>query len=160
MSIPRFLCGSLRLCPLRTDGLIPVSKYWMYWSHADVYGPSKPCSRLSTEAWLFSTTSFVVVGEKLSTNPQISQSTCRGLCREPFLSGVVDLFKSVHDCVKGCYIWTTWDTYSRGSYADRAWKECDVLVGFSLTGCTSIRITATLRYEQPLIRGWHQVVIY
>jgi hypothetical protein len=26
------------LCPLRTDGLAPVSKYWMYWSHTGVMG--------------------------------------------------------------------------------------------------------------------------
>jgi hypothetical protein len=27
MATPRFLCGSPRLCQLRTDGLVPVSKY-------------------------------------------------------------------------------------------------------------------------------------
>jgi hypothetical protein len=27
MAIPRFLCGSPRLCRLRTEGLVPVSKY-------------------------------------------------------------------------------------------------------------------------------------
>jgi hypothetical protein len=27
--------------------------------------------------------------------------------REPFFSGVVDLFKSVDDYMKGCYMWTT-----------------------------------------------------
>jgi hypothetical protein len=28
------------------------------------------------------------------------------LSREPFFSGAVDLFKSVDDCMKGCYMWT------------------------------------------------------
>jgi hypothetical protein len=27
VAIPRFLCGSPRLCRLRTEGLVPVSKY-------------------------------------------------------------------------------------------------------------------------------------
>jgi hypothetical protein len=27
VTIPRFLCGSPRLCRLRTKGLVPVSKY-------------------------------------------------------------------------------------------------------------------------------------
>jgi hypothetical protein len=27
VAIPRFLCGSLRLCQLRTEGLVSVSKY-------------------------------------------------------------------------------------------------------------------------------------
>jgi hypothetical protein len=27
LAIPRFLCGSPRLCWLRTEGLVPVSKY-------------------------------------------------------------------------------------------------------------------------------------
>jgi hypothetical protein len=31
---------------------------------------------------------------------------CCGLCREPFFSGAVDLFKFVDDCVKGCYALT------------------------------------------------------
>jgi hypothetical protein len=28
------------------------------------------------------------------------------LYREPFFSGAVDLFNSVDDCMKGCYMWT------------------------------------------------------
>jgi hypothetical protein len=27
VAIPRFLCGSPRLCQLRTEGLVPVTKY-------------------------------------------------------------------------------------------------------------------------------------
>jgi hypothetical protein len=61
---------------------------------------------MSTEAWLFPTTSMVGSGEKLGTDPRITQSGWE-LCREPFFSGAVDLFKSVDDCAKGCYMWTT-----------------------------------------------------
>jgi hypothetical protein len=43
------------------------------------------------------------------------------------------------------------------AYAGHMWAGVGsarvVLVGFSPTGCTSIRITATLEYEQPLVRG-------
>jgi hypothetical protein len=104
VAILRFLYGIPRLCRLRTEGLVPVSKYWMYRSYASDYGPCKPSSRLSTEAWLFSTASLADVGEKLGTDPQIGQLTCCGLCRKPFFSGAVDLFKFVDDCVKGCHI--------------------------------------------------------
>jgi hypothetical protein len=104
VAILRFLCGSHRMCRLRTKGLVPVSKYWMYWSHAGVYGPSKPSSRLSTEAWLFFTASLAVVGEMLGMDPRMGQPACCGLCREAFFSGAVDLFKSVEDCVKGCHV--------------------------------------------------------
>jgi hypothetical protein len=34
-----FLCGSPRLCQLRTEGLVPVSKYWTYRWHAGDMGP-------------------------------------------------------------------------------------------------------------------------
>jgi hypothetical protein len=52
VAIPRFLCGSPCMCQLRTEGLVPVSKYWTCRSHAGVYGPSKSSSLLPTEAWL------------------------------------------------------------------------------------------------------------
>jgi hypothetical protein len=50
----RFLCGSPHLCWLRTEGSIPMSKYWMYRSHAVDYGPSKLSRWLPTNAWLCS----------------------------------------------------------------------------------------------------------
>jgi hypothetical protein len=87
------------------------------------------------------------MGEKLDTDPRIGQTACCGLCREPFFSRVVDLFKSVDNYVKGCYALTVWDTYDVGPYADWAWKACGVLVGFSPAGYTSIRIAMTLGYE-------------
>jgi hypothetical protein len=38
VSILRFLCGSPRLCRLMTEGLVPVSKYQTYRSHAGDMG--------------------------------------------------------------------------------------------------------------------------
>jgi hypothetical protein len=135
-----------RLCRFKADGLAPMSKYWTYRSHAGVYELSKPSSQMSTGAWLFPTASRVGSGEKLGTDPQIIQPGW-GLCREPFFSGVVDLCKSVDDCAKCCYMWTTWDTYGPGPYEVWAWKACGMLVRFSLAGCTLIRIATALGYE-------------
>jgi hypothetical protein len=53
------------------------------------YGSGKPSSWLSIEACLFPTTSLVVMGEKLGTNPWIRHPLSCGLCRDPFFSGVV-----------------------------------------------------------------------
>jgi hypothetical protein len=104
MAILRFLCGSPRLCRLRTEGLVPVSKYWMYWSHTGVYGPSKPSRWSSTEAWLKSTTSLVGLGEKLGTDPWIGQLACCGLCWEPCFSGAVGSIQIYWWLMKGCHI--------------------------------------------------------
>jgi hypothetical protein len=70
------------------------------------YGPSKPCSLLSIEAWLFPTTSMAVMREKLDMDLQVGQPACCGLRWEPFFSGTVDQFNSVDDYVKGCYVRT------------------------------------------------------
>jgi hypothetical protein len=59
------------------------------------------------EAWLFPTTSLVVLGEKQCTDPWAGQLACCGLGREPFFSAAVDLFKYVDDYTKGYYVLTT-----------------------------------------------------
>jgi hypothetical protein len=101
-----------------------------YWC----YGPSKPSSPPSTSVWLFPIASLAVMEEKLGTDPWIGQPSCHGSGREPLLSGEVDSFNSVDDCVKGCYAWTAWDTYGRGPYADWAQDVCGVLIRFLLQG--------------------------
>jgi hypothetical protein len=52
------------------------------------------------------TASLAVVTEKLGTDPWIRWSLSCGLCREPFFSRVVDLYKSVDDFAKGFYALT------------------------------------------------------
>jgi hypothetical protein len=126
---------SPRLCRLRTVQLAPASKYWTYRSHAGDMGPVSLVVDCQHEL-TFPHSSLVVVEEKLGMNPWIEWPSCCRLCREPFFSGAVELFKSVDDCMKGCYMLTTWDTYGRGPYTDWAWKACGVLVGFSPAGCT------------------------
>jgi hypothetical protein len=71
------------------------------------YGTDKSSSWLSIEACLFPTASLAVVGEKLGTDPQIRRSSSCGLCREPFFSRAVDLYKFVDDFVKDFYVLTT-----------------------------------------------------
>jgi hypothetical protein len=71
------------------------------------YGLGMPSSWFSTEACLFPTASLAVVGEKLGMDPWIKRSSSCGLCRDPFFSGAVDLYKSVDDFTKGCYALTT-----------------------------------------------------
>jgi hypothetical protein len=56
----------------------------MYQSHAAVYGPSKSSNLPSTEGGFSPTASMAGSGEKLGTNPRISQPSCGGLCREHF----------------------------------------------------------------------------
>jgi hypothetical protein len=50
---------------------------------------------------------LAVVGEKLGIDPWIRRSSSCELCREPFFSGAVDLYKSADDFTKGCYALTT-----------------------------------------------------
>jgi hypothetical protein len=92
-------CGSPRLCRLRTEGLVPVSKYWTYRSHAGVSGPSKPSSWSSTEAWLKSTASLAGLRRNWV------QMACYGLCQEPFLSRVMGSIQIYWRLMNGCHVW-------------------------------------------------------
>jgi hypothetical protein len=139
-----------RLCRLRTDGLIPASKYWTYWSHVGDMGPVSLVDSCQQKLIFSPTASLAIVGEKLGTDLRIRRSSSCELCQEPFFSGVVDLYKSVDDFTKVCYTLTVWDTYCLGPYADWVWDACDVSVGLSPTVCTLIRITVTLKYEYRL----------
>jgi hypothetical protein len=103
-----------------------------------VYGPNKASSLSSIEAWLKPTASLAVRGEKLGRDPQIGQSACWRCSREFLFLGSSGIHPNLSltcerllytDYVR--YIWP-------GSYADRAWKMCGVLVGFFPTGCISI----------------------
>jgi hypothetical protein len=109
----------------------PVSiKDWWVGPHKQVlnvlilyqrYGPSKSSSWLSTKVYLFSTASLATMGEKLGIDPRTSQPMYYRLGQEPFFSGAVDLFKSIDDYMKGCYVLTEWDMYGLDPYADWVW---------------------------------------
>jgi hypothetical protein len=109
-----------------------------------IYGPSKPSSLSSIKTWLTPTASLAVRGEKLGGDLQIGSRCARDVVGNPYFSGAVGSVQICRWLMNDCYMWTTWDTYDRGSYADRVWKACYVLIGFSPTRCTSIWITVTL----------------
>jgi hypothetical protein len=48
--------------------------------------------------------SLASLGEKLGIDPQIDQSACCGLCREPFFSGAVGSVQICRHLTKGCHI--------------------------------------------------------
>jgi hypothetical protein len=106
-----------------------------------IYGPSKRSSLSLTEAWFKPTVLLVGLREKLGTDPRIGEPAWRGLCLEPFFSGVVGSIQICRWLMKGFYTWTTWDMYGRGPYTDWAWKAYSVLVRFSLKG--------VYRFESP-----------
>jgi hypothetical protein len=156
VAILRFLCGSPWLCRLRTEGLVPVSKYWMYRSHADVYGPSKRSSLSSTDGSFTPTASMAALGEKLSTDPRIGQSTCCGMCREPFFSGAVALSIAIADFAKSCHVRGLPVGSIRGAYMDwRGKHTCHVDRVFPCrvyidSNCRNSRIWVTAYSWLPL----------
>jgi hypothetical protein len=68
-----------------------------------VYGPSKPNAPMSTEGDFTPTASMVVLGEKMDTDPRISQPSCYRLGQESFFSVAVTLSIAVDGFTKGCY---------------------------------------------------------
>jgi hypothetical protein len=60
----------------------------------------KTSSLPSTNGNFTPITSMAVLGEKLSTDPQIGQPTCCGLCREIFFSRAVAMSIAVDDSRK------------------------------------------------------------
>jgi hypothetical protein len=160
VTILRFLCGSLCLCWLSTEGLVLVSKYCTYRSHAGDMGLVSLVACHQQKLGL----SLLLHWLAWERN---QVRTCRSVSRHtvdcfgsPFSWEQWDLSKSVNDswkvatyedCLQEVYIGRTWT----GGGSIRA-----MLIRFSPVGCTSIRIAATLEYELPLVRGCHQVVIY
>jgi hypothetical protein len=89
---------SPRLCRLRTEWLVPVSKYWMYWSYAKDMGPVNRYSLSSTDAW-FCLDCFNGREEErnwVGIHRSVSRRT-GDVVRSPFLSGAVDPFNAVDD---------------------------------------------------------------
>jgi hypothetical protein len=134
------------LCRLRTDRLAPTSMYWTYWSQAGILGPISLVACHQHRVTLLPPLQWLS-WERNGTDPWIGQPSCCELGREPFFSGAVALSIAVDDFVNGCYMQTAWDMYGWGPYVDRAQKVYDMLIRFSLVGCTSIQITVSLRYE-------------
>jgi hypothetical protein len=60
---------SPRLRQLRVEGLVSMSKYWTYWSHARDMSPINQCSLLPIDTWLFPIASMVVCGAETRYGP-------------------------------------------------------------------------------------------
>jgi hypothetical protein len=108
---------SPHLCRLRTDVLVPVSKYWMYRLHVDDMGPVSLVACRRQMLGFTPTASLVGSREKLGTDPRIGQPTCCGLCQKSFFSGAVALLNSIddlwkvamyEDCPQKAYVRHTW----------------------------------------------------
>jgi hypothetical protein len=95
----------------------------------------------------FSTALLVGSEEKLGTDPRIGQPVYCGLCREPFFSEAV----TPSNPVGGSWKVATYRDRPQEAYTGRTWTGVGsvraMLVGFSPAGCTSIQITASLRFE-------------
>jgi hypothetical protein len=141
-------------------GLVSMSKYWTYRSHVSDMGP----------------VSLVSGRQQSVALPPLLQWLAR---ERNWVRTRGSVGRRVVDCVGSPFyqeqwlcpslLMTSWKVTTYGdhpqeAYTGRTWTGVGsvyvVLVELSPTGCTSIRITATLRYEYPLIHGCHQVVIY
>jgi hypothetical protein len=108
---------SPRLCRLRTDGLAPVRKYWTYRSHAGDIGPVNLVAGCQQKLD-FSHCFISCYGREARYRPADWSVGVLWIVSTTLLLGAVDPFKSIDDCAKGYYMWTT---YGLGSYTDWAW---------------------------------------
>jgi hypothetical protein len=146
--VSRHLQGcSPRLCRLRIVRLPPMSKYRTYRSRVGDMGPVNLVVGHRQELglrpmlhWLVQERSWVRTSG--SINRRAVDCVGRPFSREQW-----DLSKSIGVSRKvATYGDRPWEAYT-----ERTWTGVGsvrvVLVKFTLAGCTSIRITATLRYE-------------
>jgi hypothetical protein len=131
-AILRFLCGSPRLCQLRSKGLVPVSKYWTYWSHAGDMGPVSVVAYSSINIWLKCTASMVVLWEKLRRVPRATQPGWEVESGALFL-GSSEFIQLCWVSVKGCHVKGPPIESVRVSYVDWCGKHTH-WSGFPLQG--------------------------
>jgi hypothetical protein len=134
-----------RLCQLRTDGLAPANKYWMYWSHA---GDICPVNLIVCRQQMLDLVHCFngCVGRETEAGPVGHSAELRG--------GVGRTF-SREQCIRSTLLMThksllyvdyvryVWSRVIRGPSVKYVWRVDQV----SHAGCTSIQITVTLRYE-------------
>jgi hypothetical protein len=117
-----FLCGSPRLCRLRTEWLVPRSKYWTYRSHVGDMGPvslvagrpqvlglSLPLQWLSWERNWGGSHGPLSRAERWS--------------REHFFSGAVVSVQPYRRLMKGCHVRGPPAGSVRRAYVDRCGKR-------------------------------------
>jgi hypothetical protein len=123
------------LCRLMTKGLIPVSKYWTYWSHARDTGSINWCSQSAIDAWLYPHCLNVCEEREIRWEPTDRSVNVLGM-----LSGA--LFLGSSDSVQCCWRVVYVDWHEKCMY--HVYQVCP-------TSYTLIRIIVTLRYEKLLV---------
>jgi hypothetical protein len=141
-----FVCGSPHLCQLRTEGLVPVSKYWTYRSHAGDIGPVNLVVYHRQVLGLSALLQWLC-WERNWGGSHGPLSQAERWSWEHFFSGAVHPSNPVNDSWKVA----TYEDRPREAYTGRTWIGVGsvrvVLVGFSPAGCTLIRFAVTLGYE-------------
>jgi hypothetical protein len=95
--------GSSCLCWLRTNGLVPASKYLTYWSYAGDMGPVNRCSQSSIDACVFPLLQWMLgEGNWVGTRGSVSRRAVNWM-GALFLM-IVDPFNSIDDNAKGCHV--------------------------------------------------------
>jgi hypothetical protein len=114
-------------------------------------GTSKPSSLPSTDAWLKPTALMAVLGEKLRWVPWATQPGWEVESGALFLesSSIHPTLLMTHEMLLYAdHVRDVWSRAIREPSVRCVWHVDRV----SPTGCTSIRIAATFRYEWPLVR--------
>jgi hypothetical protein len=137
---------SPRLCRLRNVRLVPASKYWTYRPHVSDMDPISIVVGCQQKVD-FSPLLHWLLWERSWVRTRGSHDRRALYCVGSLSSWMQWICSNMLMTMKGCYMWTAWDMYGHKPYADWAWKACDMLIGPSPAGCTSIRIAATLGYE-------------
>jgi hypothetical protein len=124
--ILRFLCGSLHLCRLMAEGLVPTNKYWTYRSHADVMG-SVNLVACCWQMFVFHYCFNGGVERETGWRTYRSLSRVGGLCQESFFSRAVGSVQRCWWLVKGCHVHELPAESVRQAYVDwRAKCTCHV----------------------------------
>jgi hypothetical protein len=111
VKIQHLQCCSPCVYRLRTEGLVPVSKYWSYWSHIGDMGPVNRYSQSATDAYLYNHC-FNGCEEReigwIPTDRSVSVLRC---WREHFFLGAVALSKAIYEYAKGWHVRLVMSTY-------------------------------------------------
>jgi hypothetical protein len=141
-----FVYCSPRLCRLSTEWLVPVSKYWTYRSHVGDMGP------VSLVAGRPQVLGLSLLLQWLSWERNWGRSRgplsqAERWSREHFFLGAVVSIQPCRWLVKDCHVRGPPAGSACRAYVDWRGKHMCRVGRVFPTGCTSIRITATLGYE-------------
>jgi hypothetical protein len=145
VAILRF--DSTHLCRLRTEWLVPVSKYWTYRSHV---GDMRPV-RLVACCWrMFGFLHCFIgwLGRETGYRPTDRSTGVLWIVSGALFLRSSDSVQLCRWLVKGCHVWGLPAGSVRWAYVDwRGKRTCHISQVFPPAGCTLIQIAMTLEYE-------------